>query len=94
MGGIGYNILRRQFSTSASSDKRTTGSPSTVSRSEGWGRENMSPKKGDDMDNTNSWTRKLIKSQDWIIISPLAISKRSGRGEEFCGKAGRGPVLV
>jgi hypothetical protein len=54
----------------------------------------MSSKKGDDRDNTNLWIRKLIKSQDWIIILALAISKPTAKGEEFCGKAGLRPVLV
>ena len=54
----------------------------------------MSSKKGDDMDSTNLWTRKLTESQDWIIISALAISKPSGRGDAFRGKAGLRQVSV
>src|ERR1700761_2204352 len=75
--------MRRLFKVSASSDKHTTGSPSPTFSSEGWGRESMSRKNGDDMDSIALLVRKLIRSDDWSIISTLGGSKYpfQGRGE-------------
>src|SRR5713226_111130 len=52
-GGTGYSIEIRLFKTSASSDTDTTESPSNVVPFGGWGRENMSLKKGDDVTSTD-----------------------------------------
>jgi hypothetical protein len=77
-GGTGYSIEMRLFKTSVFSDRHTTGSSSGAGSLGGWGRENMSPKKGDDVTNTNLWTRKQTRSDDWRITSALGISEYFG----------------
>jgi hypothetical protein len=52
-GDTGYSIEIRLSKTSAVSDRCSTGSPSGATSFEGWGRENMSLKKGDDVTRTD-----------------------------------------
>jgi hypothetical protein len=78
LGGIGYSIEIRPFKTSASSDRCTTGSPSSVASFRGWGRENMSQKKGENVTSADLWTLKLTRSEDWRMTSTLGISEYFG----------------
>src|SRR6267142_914784 len=75
---MGYIIEKRIFSSSASSADWTTGSPSTDSLLEGWWRENRSIKTGDAMASTGLWTRKWIRSDDWMMTFASDASKASG----------------
>src|SRR6266403_5697309 len=79
LGGTGYSIDIRLFKTSASSDTHTTGRSSGAASFRGWGRENMSLKKGDDMASTDLWTRKSTRSDDRRMTSALSISEYFGR---------------
>ena len=54
----GYNIEIRLFRTSAFSDRRTIGSSSGAASFGGWGRENTSLKRGEEVTSTDLWTRK------------------------------------
>ena len=65
----------RLVSSSALSGSRTTGSPSTISLSGGWGRDSRSLKNGEAMANTDLWTWKLTLSDDLIIKLASETSK-------------------
>src|ERR1700761_1383447 len=68
----------RLLSRPASSGNVTTGSPSTISASGGWGRESRSLKNGEDKASTDLWTRNLTWSDDRTIIFASGISKHNG----------------
>jgi hypothetical protein len=82
----GYNIEIRLFTISASSERCTTGSASGTASFLGWGRENMSLKKGDEATSTDLWTWKLTRSDDRRTISASGISEYFG-GEVAVGLA-------
>ena len=74
LGETGYKKDMRLSKTSASSGRGKNGSPLMTSWSDSWGRENKSPKKGDEVASIDLRTRKLMLSDDQINTSALGIS--------------------
>ena len=80
---MGYSIEIRLSKTSADSDRSTMGDVSGATSFEGWGRENMSLNTSDDATNTDQWTWKLTRSDDWRMMSGLGMSEYFGRKGAF-----------
>src|SRR5258708_3968884 len=63
-GGIGYSMVTRARTISTSSDKRTTGNPSTISLADVWVSEKISLKTCAEEASADLRTGKLTKSDD------------------------------